>query len=92
MTPPFLYVEPPDVPEGMTLAESKPIIEFLHAHATRPDGMYRHRWLPGDVLIWDNRTTMHYAVQDYGEAQRTMVRLMVQGERPYEAPYRDDET
>lgn len=77
--------------EGMTIAESRSLLEFLYAHATRPDAMYRHRWLPGDVLIWDNRTTMHYAVQDYGNAPRTMVRLMIQGERPFEAPYQEGE-
>ena len=53
--------------------------------------MYRHRWLPGDVLIWDNRTTMHYAVQDYGDATRVMIRLMIEGERPIETPYQDND-
>jgi taurine dioxygenase len=77
--------------EGMTVAESKPLLDFLFTHATRHDGLYRHRWLPGDVLIWDNRTTMHYAVHDYGDEPRDLVRLMIQGERPFEAPYRDDE-
>jgi taurine dioxygenase len=77
--------------DGLTVAESRRILEFLYTQATRPDAMYRHRWLPGDVLIWDNRQTLHYAVQDYGDAERTMVRLMVEGERPYEAPYQDNE-
>jgi taurine dioxygenase len=77
--------------EGMTAAESRTLLDFLFAHAVRPDGMYRHRWLPGDVLVWDNRTTMHYAVHDYGDEPRVMVRMMIQGERPFEAPYADDE-
>jgi taurine dioxygenase len=77
--------------EGMSRGESKSLLDFLFEHATRHDGLYRHRWLPGDVLLWDNRTTMHYAVHDYGDAQRDLVRVMIEGERPFEAPYRDDE-
>jgi taurine dioxygenase len=77
--------------EGMSVAESRSLLDFLFAHALSPDGMYRHRWRPGDVLFWDNRTTQHYAVHDYGDAPRVLVRLMIQGERPFEAPYGDDE-
>ena len=73
--------------DGMTPAESRSLLDFLFAHAMRPDGMYRHRWQPGDVLIWDNRATMHYAVHDHGDAQRDLVRMMIAGERPFEAPY-----
>lgn len=75
--------------EGMTAAESRSLLDFLYAHAARPDGMYRHRWLPGDVLVWDNRTTMHYAVHDYGDEPRDLVRMTIEGERPFEAPYSD---
>jgi taurine dioxygenase len=77
--------------EGMTVAESRSLLDFLFAHAIRPDGMYRHRWQPGDVVVWDNRTTMHYAVHDYGDEPRVMMRLMIEGERPFEAPYGDEE-
>jgi taurine dioxygenase len=77
--------------EGMTLAESKPILDFLFAHATRHEGLYRHRWLPGDVLVWDNRSTMHYAVHDYGDARRDLYRLMIEGEQPFDAPYEDED-
>jgi taurine dioxygenase len=75
--------------EEMSSAESQSILNFLFAHATRHDGMYRHRWQAGDVLIWDNRSTMHYAVHDYGDAPRELYRLMIEGERPFEAPYVD---
>jgi taurine dioxygenase len=70
---------------GMTEAESRSLLDFLFAHATRHDGMYRHRWRPGDVLVWDNRATMHYAVHDYGDAPRTLYRVMIEGERPFDA-------
>lgn len=73
--------------EGMSETESRSLLDFLFNHAVRIDGMYRHRWLPGDVVIWDNRSTMHYAVYDYGDERRDMLRLTVEGERPFEAPY-----
>jgi taurine dioxygenase len=76
--------------EGMTITESKSLLDFLFAHAIRHDGLYRHRWRPGDVLLWDNRSTMHYAVHDYGDAPREMIRLMIQGEAPADGPYEDE--
>lgn len=51
--------------EGLTPEESRPIIEFLVRHATRPQHVYRHVWQPGDLLAWDNRSTMHLALGDY---------------------------
>ncbi len=59
--------------EDMTEDESRPLLEVLHAVATRPENVYRHRWRAGDVVMWDNRCTMHYAVRDYTE---DMARLM----------------
>ncbi len=69
--------------EDMTREESRPLLEFLVGHATRPENVYRHRWQPGDVLMWDNRCTMHYAVRDYDESMpRLMHRTTAGGERP----------
>jgi taurine dioxygenase len=65
--------------EGMTPAESRPIIEFLYAHAARPDFTYRHRWSDGDVVMWDNRCLLHYAIHDYGDAPRLLHRMTVLG-------------
>jgi taurine dioxygenase len=73
--------------EGMTEQESHPLQRFLHEHSIQPDRCYRHRWQPGDVLMWDNRCTMHYAVHDYGDATREMNRVTVEGDVPFEAPY-----
>jgi taurine dioxygenase len=50
---------------GFSEAESRPLIDFLNGHATAPEFVYRHRWSMGDVLMWDNRCTQHFAVQDY---------------------------
>jgi len=69
--------------EDMTPEESAPLLEFLVSHATRPENIYRHRWARGDVLMWDNRCTMHYAVRDYDEDMpRLMHRTTAGGEPP----------
>ena len=69
--------------EDMSREESRPLLQFLNSHATRPENVYRHRWAVGDVLMWDNRCTMHYAVRDYDE---TMPRLMHRTTAAGEAP------
>ncbi len=68
--------------EGMTPAESRPLLDFLYEHSTNPDNIYRHMWKEGDVVMWDNRCTMHYAVHDYGEAERILNRVTMAGEVP----------
>jgi len=68
--------------EDMMAAESLPLIEYLYAHSTRPDRVYRHCWSEGDVVMWDNRCTMHYAVHDYGEQTRHLHRISIVGDRP----------
>ena len=50
---------------GMTPEESAPLLNFLHLHATRPQLVYRHVWQKHDLVIWDNRCTMHYALGDF---------------------------
>ena len=67
----------------MTVSESEPLLEFLYTQATRHENIYRHRWIKGDVLIFDNRCTMHYAVIDYGpEMHRLMHRTTAAGSVP----------
>jgi taurine dioxygenase len=65
--------------EGMTADESLPLLTFLYQHASRPDFTYRHRWSAGDVVMWDNRCTIHYAVHDYGDEERTLNRVTIAG-------------
>jgi taurine dioxygenase len=79
-----LYVNPGFTShlQGFASAESKAILDYLYVHATRPEFVYRHRWQRGDVMIWDNRSLMHYAVADYGDQPRYMERTTVIGERP----------
>jgi len=69
--------------EGMSDAESDAILAPLYAAATAPENVYRHRWRVGDVVVWDNRRTMHYAVRDYtDETPRKMHRTTAGGEVP----------
>ena len=56
--------------DGMTEEESLPIIKYLNAHATRSAFLYRHQWRKNDIVVWDNRCTMHQALGDFDESQR----------------------
>lgn len=67
---------------GMTADESKPLFEFLAAHATRPEFTCRFRWRTGSVAMWDNRCTMHYAINDFPNDRRIMHRVTLEGDRP----------
>ena len=51
--------------DGWTVAESKPLIDYLCKLIEHPANTYRHRWEAGDVIMWDNRCTQHYAPLDY---------------------------
>lgn len=68
--------------EDMTVEESAPHLQRLYGHMTRPEFGCRHRWRPGDLVIWDNRTTLHYAVNDYDGYRRLLTRTTFAGERP----------
>ena len=59
--------------EGMTEEESAPILRFLYEHSVVPENVYRHRWQPGDLLMWDNRCAMHIALGDYGDNERRVM-------------------
>lgn len=67
----------------MTEAESKPILDFLHAHAIRDEFVCRFRWAKGSVAVWDNRCLMHRAVNDYEGHRRHVRRVTLQGDRPH---------
>ncbi len=69
--------------EDMTEDESRPLLDTLYKSATRPENVYRHRWRVGDVVMWDNRCTMHYAIMDYTEDMpRFLHRTPAGGEVP----------
>ncbi|MEP5731606.1 MAG: TauD/TfdA family dioxygenase [Sulfitobacter sp.] len=68
--------------EDMSEADSRPILDALYKHATRPDFSCRLRWQAGDVAIWDNRMTLHYATNDYDGVRRLLYRTTYGGQRP----------
>ncbi|MCR9257341.1 MAG: TauD/TfdA family dioxygenase [Alphaproteobacteria bacterium] len=68
--------------EGLPESEAAEILKAAYAHATRPEFCYRHRWQAGDLAIWDNRATLHYAVNDYDGHRRLLYRTTWAGEAP----------
>jgi len=67
---------------GLEPAESQAILDFLFAHSTSPEFVYRHYWHAGDVIFWDNRSSMHCAIDDYGpDDRRHMVRTTIKGDK-----------
>lgn len=60
--------------EGLGAAESRPLIEYLDRHASRPEFTCRVRWRPGQVTVWDNRFTLHYPINDFTGHRRLLLR------------------
>ncbi|MCG8562858.1 MAG: TauD/TfdA family dioxygenase [Hyphomicrobiales bacterium] len=69
--------------KDMTQEESKPLIDYLCAHAVQPEFTCRLRWQPGTLAVWDNRCTQHFAVNDYSGHRRLMHRVTIEGDRPH---------
>jgi taurine dioxygenase len=82
-----LYVNPMFTTriEGLTALERDAILGFLYAHQEQPQFVYRHRWREGDLVIWDNRCTHHYAIKDYGPERRVLQRTTTVATRPARA-------
>ncbi len=77
----ILYVNPGFTRhfEGWTIEESKPLLHQLYAHAMKPEFQIRFHWEPGSVAMWDNRSTWHYALNDYHGHRRYLHRITVEG-------------
>lgn len=88
-TRPGLFVNPTFTTRilGLPRAESQAILAFLHDHMAQPEWTFRHRWQTGDIVLWDNRATLHVGVRDDGHAHRVLQRVTLHGEVPY-APVR----
>jgi taurine dioxygenase len=68
--------------EGMTEAESKPLLDWLMEHGHRPEFTCRFRWEKGSIAFWDNRCSKHLAVNDSHTHRRHMRRVQIAGDRP----------
>ena len=67
---------------GWRREESRPLLEYLYEHSVRPEFQARHHWRPRDLVMWDNRCLLHFAVHDHGDEPRLIHRLQVGGPRP----------
>ncbi|HEY6797293.1 MAG TPA: TauD/TfdA family dioxygenase [Kineosporiaceae bacterium] len=67
---------------GLSGTESRDVLRLLQAYVTRPENVVRWQWSPGDLVLFDNRTTQHYAPDDYGDLPRTLHRVTVAGDVP----------
>jgi taurine dioxygenase len=80
-----LYINPNRMEAivGLARAESDALLDELITHAIQPQYQYRHHWRQGDVVIWDNRCTMHKANADYPAGERRLMhRIVVEGTVP----------
>jgi alpha-ketoglutarate-dependent sulfate ester dioxygenase len=67
---------------GYSQSDSNHLFELLQSHVTKLENTVRWRWKQGDVAIWDNTSTQHYAINDYGDQKRVVRRSTIQGELP----------
>ncbi|NJP49629.1 TauD/TfdA family dioxygenase [Streptomyces sp. SBST2-5] len=67
---------------GLGNSESRDILRLLQAYVTRPENIVRVVWSPGDLVVFDNRITQHYAPDDYGDLPRRLHRVTVAGDVP----------
>ncbi len=79
-----LYVNPVYTTrfEGWNPTESQPLLDHLYRHATNENFTCRLRWTEHTLAIWDNRCTMHNALNDYSGLRREMFRTSVKGSTP----------
>ncbi|APY89839.1 TauD/TfdA family dioxygenase [Streptomyces alfalfae] len=67
---------------GLSPSESRDLLRIFQAYVTRPENIVRVVWSPGDLVLFDNRITQHYAPDDYGDLPRLLHRVTVAGDAP----------
>ena len=68
--------------DGMTEAESAPLLHFLHAHQVKPEFTCRFKWAVGSIAMWDNRCAQHNPINDYHGFRRRLHRITLEGDIP----------
>jgi taurine dioxygenase len=68
--------------DGLTPRDSDALLRVFAGHIERPENVVRWRWRAGDVAFWDNRTTQHRAIADFGKAPRRLHRVTLAGDVP----------
>ena len=68
---------------GLPDDESRDLLARLFAHSVRPEHVYRHRWLDGDLVFWDNRSVMHLAAGCPEHLRRRLNRTTIEGDVPF---------
>ena len=68
--------------EGLSTSESHDVLRTFQSYVTRPENIVRWSWAPGDLVLFDNRITQHYAPDDYGDLPRRLHRVTVAGDVP----------
>jgi len=68
---------------GLSPIESDAVLDMLYRHLQKPEYLCRFHWEPGSVAFWDNRATLHYAVDDYGDQMRVAHRVTLRGGAPF---------
>ncbi|MFF3376769.1 TauD/TfdA dioxygenase family protein [Streptomyces sp. NPDC002680] len=67
---------------GLSAGESRKILDILQAYVTRPENILRHRWSPNQLVLFDNRITQHYAIDNYDGQPRRLHRVTIAGDIP----------
>ncbi len=67
---------------GFGPSDSRDLLRILQSYVTRPENVVRIAWTPGDLVLFDNRATQHYAPDDYGDQPRLLHRVTVAGDVP----------
>lgn len=79
----FLGRRPHAYITGLAVADSEDLLDRLWAHTLNPDFVWMHQWRVGDLIIWDNRCSMHRREEFDPNSRRLMHRLVLKGDRPY---------